>query len=73
MDFMHDQLADSRSYRLFNVIDNFNREGLAIEVDFSLPASRVVRVLDQVIEWRGQPKRIRCDNSPEYISSLLAT
>ena len=59
---MHDQLADSRSYRLFNVIDDFNREGLAIEVDFSLPASRVVRALDQIIEWRGQPKRIRCDN-----------
>ena len=37
---MHDQLADSRSYRLFNVIDDFNREGLVIEVDFSLPASR---------------------------------
>jgi putative transposase len=43
MGFMHDQHADSRSYRLFNVIDDFNREGLAIEVDFSLPASRVVR------------------------------
>ena len=73
MDFMHDQLSDSRSYRLFNVIDDFNREGLAIEVDFSLPANRVIRALDQVIEWRGQPKRIRCDNGPEYISSLLAT
>jgi len=73
MDFMHDQLADSRNYRLFNVIDDFNREGLAIEVDFSLPASRVVRALDQIIEWRGQPKRIRCDNGPEYISSVLAT
>jgi putative transposase len=73
MDFMHDQRADSPSYRLFNVIDDFNREGLAIEVDFSLPASRVVRALDQIIEWRGQPKRIRCDNGPEYISSLLVT
>jgi putative transposase len=51
----------SRSYRLFNVIDDFNREGQAIEVDFSLPASRVVRALDQIIEW------------PKYISSLLAT
>jgi putative transposase len=55
------------------VIDDFNREDLAIEVDFSLPASRVARALDQIIEWRGQPKRIRCDNGPEYISSLLAT
>lgn len=72
MDFMHDQLADGRSYRLFNVIDDFNREGLTIEVDFSLPASRVIRALDQVIEWRGQPEKIRCDNGPEYISHLLA-
>jgi len=73
MDFMHDQLSDGRSYRLFNVIDDFNREGLAIEVDFSLPAIRVKRALDQVIAWRGKPKQIRCDNGPEYISGLLAT
>ena len=73
MDFMHAQLAHGRSYRLLNVIDDFNREGLAIEVDFSLPAQRVIRTLDQIIEWRSQPKRIRCDNGPEYISSLLAT
>lgn len=73
MDFMHDQLADGRSYRLFNVIDDFNREGLAIDVDFSLPAARVMRSLDQVIEWRGKPKQIRCDNGPEYISGLLTT
>ena len=73
MDFMHDQLADGRSYRLFNVIDDFNREGLAIDVDFSLPATRVMRSLDQVIEWRGKPKQIRCDNGPEYISGLLAS
>jgi len=70
---VHDQLSDGRSYRLFNVIDDFNREGLAIEVDFSLPAIRVKRALDQVIAWRGKPKQIRCDNGPEYISGLLAT
>ncbi len=45
MDFMHDQLDDGRNYRLFNVIDDFNREGLAIEVDLSLPTERVVRAL----------------------------
>ena len=71
MDFMHDQLEDGRCFRLLNVIDDFNREGLAIEVDFSLPAVRVARVLDQIIEWRGKPKQIRCDNGPEYISGLL--
>jgi len=71
MDFMHDRLEDGRAFRLFNVIDDFNREGLAIEVDFSLPAERVVRTLDQIIEWRGKPQAIRSDNGPEYISGVL--
>jgi len=72
MDFMHDQLEDGRSYRLFNVIDDYNREGLGIEVDLSLPSERVIRALDQIIEWRGKPMQIRCDNGPEYISATLA-
>jgi putative transposase len=58
-DFMHDSLADGRSYRLLNVIDDFNREGLGMEVDLSLPAERVIRTLDQIIEWRGKPLGIR--------------
>ena len=71
MDFMHDQLEDGRSIRLLNVIDDFNREALGIEVDLSLPSHRVIRVLAQVIAWRGKPKVIRCDNGPEYISATL--
>lgn len=71
MDFMHDQLANGRSYRLLNVIDDFNREGLGIEVDLSLPTERVIRSLEQIIEWRGKPRAIRCDNGPEYISGAL--
>ena len=71
MDFMADQLADGRSIRTLNVLDDFNREGLAIEVDFSLPAERVVRALNQIIEWRGQPQTIRVDNGPEYVSGTL--
>jgi putative transposase len=71
MDCMHDQLADGRSVRLFNVLDDFNREGLIIEADLSLPAARVVRALDQLIEWRGAPAVIRCDNGPEYISETV--
>lgn len=71
MDFMHDQLSDGRSIRLFNVIDDYNREGLEIEVDFSLPSERVIRTLERIIEWRGKPKIIRCDNGPEYISQKL--
>ncbi|ALT80033.1 integrase [Paucibacter sp. KCTC 42545] len=71
MDFMHDQLEDGRSFRLFNVIDDFNREALGIEIDFSLPSERVIRALKQIIAWRGKPQVIRCDNGPEYISATI--
>ena len=70
-DFMHDRLEDGRAIRVLNIIDDFNREGLAIEVDFSLTAERVIRTLERVIEWRGAPQIIRCDNGPEYISDVL--
>jgi putative transposase len=71
MDFMQYQLSDGRTFRLFNVIDDFNREGLGIEVDFSLPSERVIRSLEQIIAWRGQPAVLRCDNGPEYVSAAL--
>ncbi len=71
MDFMADRLGDGRAFRLLNVLDDFNREGLGIEVDFSLPAERVIRSLNRIIEWRGKPKIIRVDNGPEYISGKL--
>ena len=72
MDFMHDNLTDGRAYRSLNVIDDFNRELLCAEIDLSLPASRVIQALNQVIEWRGKPQVIRSDNGPEYISQILA-
>ena len=84
MDFMADRLGpshglqanhcramDGRQFRLLNVLDDFNREGLGIEVDFSLPAERVIRSLNRIIEWRGKPGTIRVDNGPEYISGKL--
>ncbi len=71
MDFMHDKLSDGRSFRLFNVIDGYNREALGIEIDFSLPSERVIRALKQIIEWRGRPNIIRCDNGPENISCAI--
>lgn len=71
MDFMHDQLADGRSIRVFDVIDDFNREALGIEVDFSLPSERVIRTLKQIIGWRGKPSAIRCYNGPEYLSAAI--
>ena len=67
---MHDQLADGRSIRLINVIDDYNREGLGIEVDFSLPSEWGIRSLDRIIEWRGKPVVIRCDYGPEYLSAV---
>lgn len=71
MDFVHDQLKDGRSIRLFNVIDDYNCEALGIEVDFSLPSARVIRSLEQIIEWRGKPLAIRCDNGPELVSTAI--
>ena len=71
MDFMADRLEDGRAIRLLNVLDDFNREGLGIKVDFSLPAERVIRSLDRIIEWRGKPRTIRVDNGPEYSSEKL--
>ncbi len=71
MDFMSDQLEDGRTFRALNVIDDFNREGLSIEVDVSLPALRVIRTLDRIIEWRGKPLNIRVDNGPENVSGAL--
>lgn len=50
MNFMHDQLSDEHSFPLFNVIDDYNREGLGIEAGFSLPAARVIRSLEKIIE-----------------------
>lgn len=71
MDFMSDALTDGRKFRTFNLLDDFNREVLAVEADTSLPAKRVVRVLERVIWERGKPSFIRVDNGPEFISSTL--
>ena len=71
MYFMRDTLVDGSSFRTFNVLDDYNREGLGIEVDISLPALRVIRALEQIIEWRGKPNAIRCDNGLRWQSSLF--
>jgi putative transposase len=73
LDFMSDSLFNGRAFRTLNVIDDFNREGLWIEVDTSLPAERLVRVLDMLALWRGYPQQIRIDNGPELISKKLNT
>ncbi len=71
IDFMSDSLVDGRKFRLFNVLDDYNRESLAIEVDTSLPSLRVQRVLCKVISERSKPSVIRVDNGPEFISHTL--
>ena len=71
IDFMSDSLWDGKRYRLLNIIDDYNREVLGIEAEISMPAQRVIRVLDSIIFSRGTPEMIRVDNGPEFISEKL--
>lgn len=71
IDFMHDTLHHGKRFRTLNVLDEGVREILAIEVDTSLPAERVIRVLEQLKESRKLPQQIRVDNGPELISAKL--
>jgi putative transposase len=71
IDFMSDALWSGKSFRTFNVIDDYNREALAVEIDTSFPAYKVVEILKELIRDRGKPKQIRTDNGPEFISSTF--
>jgi putative transposase len=71
MDFMSDTLFSGRRFRTFNVVDDFSRECHAIEVDFSLPAQRVIRVLERVVEVHGKPEWFVMDNGPEFQSQAF--
>ena len=72
IDFMCDSLFCGRRFRTFNVLDDFSREALAVEIDIGLPAERVVRVLERIVACRGYPSKLRMDNGPELISATLA-
>jgi putative transposase len=72
LDFMSDSLENGCPFRTFNVLDDFNREGLWIEIDTSLPAAKVTKVLDMVAAERGYPSQVRVDNGPEFISHQMA-
>lgn len=71
MDFMHDALYSGRKFRAFNVIDEANREALAIEIGASIPSARVMRVLDRLIDQYGRPEAIRMDNGPEFTAAAF--
>ena len=73
VDFMSATLYGGRRFLTLNILDEGVREGLAIEIDTSLPAERVIRVLEQVVAWRGQPQAIRLDNGPEFIAERFMT
>ena len=71
MDFTTDTLADGRNFRTLNIVDDFTRECVAIEVDRSLPGLRVTRVLDRLAVAVGLPQTIVVDNGPEFAGRTL--
>jgi len=71
MDFMTDTLYDGRKVRILNIIDDFNRQALAMETDTSIPSKQVIQTLERLIEIHGKPISIRIDNGPEFISHRL--
>ena len=72
VDFMGDALMHGQRFRTFNVLDDFSREVLAVEVDTNVPTARIIRVFDRIAAWRGYPTKMRMDNGPEFVSAQLA-
>ena len=70
-DFMSDQLCTGKRFRTFNVVDDFNREVLHIEIDTSITSERLVRVFERLKEQRGLPEVLRTDNGPEFLGEAF--
>jgi len=60
--------GDRPRHSAFTIVDSYTRESLAIEVDSSLSSRRITRVLEWIIQQRGKPETLRCDNGPEFTS-----
>lgn len=71
MDFVSDQLSNGRRFRVLNVVDDFSREVIGQLTEFSISGARVARFLDRIIECRGKPTRITCDNGTEFTSKAM--
>ena len=71
LDFMADALSDRRHFRALTIMDEGNREGLAIDIGRSIPARRVIRVLDELIALHGRPTALRLDNGPEFTADAF--
>lgn len=68
MDFVSDTLHNKVRFRTFNVIDDYNREVLGIDIATGMPSARVTRYLDRLAAWHGYPDKVRVDNGPEFTS-----
>lgn len=73
MDFMSDALARGSRFRTLNIIDQYNRKCLGIDIRTSMPSRAVITFLERVIEKHGKPKGIRTDNGSEFTSDLFQT
>jgi len=71
LDFVSDQLANGRRFRVLNVVDDFSRECVLQVVDFSISSRRLARELERLAEQRPLPKTIVCDNGPELTSKAM--
>ena len=71
MDFMHDSLMNKRRFRVLNIIDDFNRQALVVDGDYSFPSDAVIQQLGRAIHEYGKPQSIRVDNGPEFTCSTF--